>query len=186
MICFTRPQRSGAAGIYPIDMTKRHALYVLIACEESQAECAAWRALGCSAFSCDIQPCRKSGNPAWHILGDVTPYLQGKTQFTTMSGDTHDVPGWDLIIAHPPCTDLAISGARWFKEKQADGRQQASIEFFMKFTDLDCSKVAIENPVSIMSSIYRKPDQIIQPYQFGHPVSKNLFMVKRFAETYSN
>lgn len=75
---------------------------------------------------------------------------------------------WDLIIAHPPCTDLAVSGARWFKEKQADGRQQKSIDFFMKFINADCPRIAVENPVCIMSRIYRKPDQIIQPWQFGH------------------
>ena len=75
---------------------------------------------------------------------------------------------WDLIIAHPPCTDLAVSGARWFKEKQADGRQQRSIDFFMRFINADCPRIAVENPVCIMSRIYRKPDQIIQPWQFGH------------------
>ena len=142
--------------------------------------CKAFRAKGHNAFSCDIQEC-SGGHPEWHIQCNVETVLKDNYHmdgwFTgivirTMDGVNHFIPKWDMIIAHPPCTDLAVSGARWFKEKQADGRQQASIEFFMKFTDLDCSKVAIENPVSIMSSIYRKPDQIIQPYQFGHPVSK--------------
>lgn len=77
-----------------------------------------------------------------------------------------------MIIAHPPCTDLAVSGARWFKEKQEDGRQQAAIDFFMAFTDIDCPKVVIENPVGIMSRLYRKPDQIIHPYMFGDPYEK--------------
>ena len=77
-----------------------------------------------------------------------------------------------MIIAHPPCTDLAVSGARWFAEKRVDGRQQSSIAFFMCFTDLDCPRVAIENPLGIMSSLYRKPDQIIQPWQFGHGETK--------------
>lgn len=79
---------------------------------------------------------------------------------------------WDLIIARPPCTDLASSGARWFKEKQEDGRQKRSIEFFWEFTQLDCPRVAIENPIGIMSTVYRKPDQIIQPWQFGHGETK--------------
>ena len=79
---------------------------------------------------------------------------------------------WDMIIAFPPCTNLAVSGARHFKEKQADGRQQASIEFFMQFANADCKKIAIENPVGIMSTRYRKPDQIIQPWQFGHGETK--------------
>lgn len=86
---------------------------------------------------------------------------------------------WDLIIAHPPCTDLAVSGARWFKEKQQDGRQQKSIDFFMEFVNAECEHIAIENPVCIMSTLYRKPDQIIQPWQFGHgETKKNLFVVK--------
>lgn len=79
---------------------------------------------------------------------------------------------WDLIIAHPPCTHLAVSGARWFKEKQADGRQQEAIDFFMRFTELKVKHLCIENPIGIMSTHYRKPDQIIQPYQFGHPTKK--------------
>lgn len=92
--------------------------------------------------------------------------------FHTMDGHMHFIDWWDLIIAHPPCTDLAVSGARHFARKRADGSQQRSIDFFMRFANLSCEKVAIENPVCIMSSIYRKPDQIIQPWQFGHPVSK--------------
>lgn len=78
---------------------------------------------------------------------------------------------WDLVIAHPPCTDLAVSGARWFKEKQADGRQQASIDFFMRFVDC-ATRWSIENPIGIMSRLYRKPDQIVQPWQFGHGETK--------------
>jgi len=84
---------------------------------------------------------------------------------------THTQP-WDLIIAHPPCTDLAVSGARWFPEKQRDFRQQKSCVFFMYFALAHCDRIAIENPIGIMSSIYRKPDQIIQPWQYGHPESK--------------
>jgi len=129
---------------------------VLVACEESQIVCKAFRAKGHEAFSCDILPC-SGGHPEWHIQGDVLPLLKEH---------------WDLIIAHPPCTDLAVSGARHFARKKADGSQQKSINFFMEFTKVDCPKVAIENPVCIMSSIYRKPDQIIQPYQFGHEAKK--------------
>lgn len=145
---------------------------VLVACEESQEVCKAFRARGHEAFSCDIQVC-SGGHPEWHIQGDVLHVLNGHTFFTTMDAKLHEIDdSWDLIIAHPPCTDLAVSGARHFARKRADGSQQKSIYFFMRFTDVDCNKVAIENPVCIMSSIYRKPDQIIQPWHFGHPVNK--------------
>lgn len=141
---------------------------VLIACEESQVVCKAFRARGHNAFSCDIQEC-SGGHPEWHIQGDVLPLLNGECVFKIMDGHYYEVPGeWDIIIAHPPCTDLAVSGARWFPEKRKDGRQQASIDFFMKFAKANCDKIAIENPIGIMSSVYRKPDQIIQPWQFGH------------------
>lgn len=130
---------------------------VLIACEESQEVCIAFRNIGHEAFSCDIQPC-SGGHPEWHIQDDVLNYLY---------------LDWDMIIAHPPCTDLAVSGARWFSEKRKNGQQQRSINFFMRFTDLKCPKVVIENPICIMSTLYRKPDQIIQPWQFGHPYTKS-------------
>ena len=80
--------------------------------------------------------------------------------------------GWDMIISFPPCTHLAVSGARWFKEKREDGRQQEAIDFFMLFTKIGCKKMAIENPITIMSTYWRKPDQIIQPWQFGHGETK--------------
>lgn len=128
---------------------------VLIACEESQAVTKEMRALGIEAYSCDIEPC-SGGHPEWHIQGDVTPLLEQE---------------WNMIIAFPPCTDLAVSGARWFKEKQADGRQQKSVDFFLQFTRLRC-RWSIENPIGIMSSKFRKPDQIIQPWQFGHGETK--------------
>ena len=128
---------------------------VLIACEESQEVCKAFRKLGHEAYSCDIQEC-SGGHPEWHIQGDVTELLRQK---------------WDLIIAFPPCTDLAVSGARWFPEKKLDGRQQKSIDFFMLFTKIETSW-AIENPIGIMSTIYRKPNQVIQPWQFGHGETK--------------
>lgn len=130
---------------------------VLIACEESQAVTIAFRNLGVEAYSCDTLPC-SGGHPEWHLQQDVIPLLKDKS--------------WDMIIAFPPCTDLAVSGARYFKQKQADGRQQQSINFFMEFVNAPCDKIAIENPIGIMSSLYRKPNQIIQPYHFGHPESK--------------
>lgn len=145
---------------------------VLVACEESQEVCKAFRALGHEAYSADIQE-PSGGHPEWHILGDVLPIINGECTFTTMDGKQHRVDGeWDLIIAHPPCTDLAVSGAAWFAEKRADGRQQAAIDFFMQFVNADCEHIAVENPVSIMSTQYRKPDQIIQPWMFGHPEKK--------------
>lgn len=146
---------------------------VLIACEESQEVCKAFRALGHEAYSCDIQE-PSGGHPEWHILGDVIPLINGNCAFNTMDGENHYIAGkWDLIIAHPPCTDLAVSGARHFARKRADGTQQKSIAFFMEFVKADCEKIAIENPICIMSTEYRKPDQIIQPYYFGHPASKS-------------
>jgi len=130
---------------------------VLVACEESQAVTKELRRLGHEAYSCDIQEC-SGGHPEWHLQQDVIPLL---------------AEPWDMIIAFPPCTDLAVSGARHFAKKCADGRQQRSIEFFMRFANVDCPKVAIENPIGIMSSHYRKPDQIIQPYQFGDHARKS-------------
>lgn len=130
---------------------------VLVACEESQEVCKAFRALGHEAYSCDIEPC-SGGRPEWHLQCDALELIKMR---------------WDLIIAHPPCTDLAVSGAKWFAEKRADGRQQAAIEFFMRFINADCEHIAVENPVSIMSTQYRKPDQIIQPWMFGHPEKKS-------------
>ena len=145
---------------------------ILIACEESQRICIEFRKLGFNAFSCDIIDC-SGGHPEWHIKSDCLPLINTTDfNFITQNGDIHIIYKWDLIIAHPPCTDLCVSGARWFKEKQADGRQQKSIDFFMQFTDLNCDHVAIENPIGIMSTHYRKPDQIIQPYMFGDPVRK--------------
>ena len=136
--------------------------------------CKELRALGHEAYSCDIVEC-SGGHPEWHIHANVLPLLNGDCHFLTMGGveRLHSIDGpWDMIIAFPPCTDLAVSGARWFAEKQADGRQQLAINFFMRFANANCEKIAIENPVGIMSSHYRKPDQIIQPWQFGHGETK--------------
>jgi site-specific DNA-cytosine methylase len=129
---------------------------ILIACEESQAVTKEFRALGHSAWSCDIEPC-SGGHPEWHLQCNVEEILDEQ---------------WDMIIAHPPCTHLSVSGARYFAEKRADGRQQAAIKFFMMFVHHPCSKICIENPVGIMSSMWRKPDQIIQPWMFGEDASK--------------
>lgn len=129
---------------------------ILVACEESQAVTKEFRRLGHEAYSCDIVPC-SGGHPEWHLQQDVLPLLKEK---------------WDMIIAFPPCTDLAVSGAAWFEQKRRDGRQQKSIDFFMHFANADCPKIAIENPIGIMSTKWRKPDQIVQPWMFGHPESK--------------
>lgn len=148
---------------------------VLVACEESQEVCKAFRALGHEAYSCDIQEC-SGGHPEWHILFDALELINGDCEFKTTSPkgfDFHYIDKWDLIIAHPPCTDLAVSGARWFPEKQKDMRQQKAVAFFMQMICANCDRIAVENPIGIMSSVYRKPDQIIQPYQFGHPVRKS-------------
>ena len=145
---------------------------ILVACEESQAVTIELRRFGHEAYSCDIQEC-SGGHPEWHIKGDVLPLLNGDCEFYTMGGERHSIAGrWDMIIAFPPCTDLAVSGARHFAKKRADGRQQASIDFFMKFANAHCDMIAIENPVGIMSTHFRKPDQIINPWQFGHPETK--------------
>jgi hypothetical protein len=128
----------------------------LIACEESQEVTKAFRALGHEAYSCDVLPC-SGGHPEWHLEQDV---IEANISYV---GKKYP---WDMIIAFPPCTDLAVSGARWFKEKIKDGRQLKAITFFRWFTELNCPKIAIENPIGIMSKLYRKPDQIIHPYMF--------------------
>ena len=145
---------------------------VLIACEESQEVCKAFRERGHEAYSCDLQDC-SGGHPEWHIMGDVLPLLNGNCSFITRGGQLVNIDGrWDLIIAHPPCTHLASSGARWFREKQMDYRQQKSCVLFMQMMLANADRVAVENPVGIMSRCYRRPDQIIQPWQFGHGETK--------------
>ena len=145
---------------------------VLIACEESQEVCKAFRERGHEAYSCDLQDCSGS-HPEWHIMGDVLPLLNGNCSFITRGGQWVNIDGrWDLIIAHPPCTHLASSGARWFREKQMDYRQQKSCVLFMQMMLANADRVAVENPVGIMSRCYRRPDQIIQPWQFGHGETK--------------
>lgn len=150
---------------------------VLVACEESQTVCKAFRTLGHEAYSCDIQE-PSGGHPEWHILGDALKAIDGG-QVTTMDGQTHDVGKWDLLIAHPPCTYLTVSGNRWFdigkygdKAVQRMKDREAASAFFMRFIDAGCERIAVENPVGVMSRRYRKPDQIIQPYQFGEHARK--------------
>jgi hypothetical protein len=127
---------------------------VLVACEYSGTVRDAFIARGHDAMSCDLLP---TDSPGPHYQGDVFDIIED---------------GWDLMIAHPPCTDLAVSGAAWFAEKRKDGRQQKSIDFFMALANADIPKIAVENPICIMSSIWRKPNQIVQPLMFGHPESK--------------
>lgn len=160
---------------------------VLVACEESQAVTKELRRLGHEAYSCDIIEC-SGGHPEWHIMQDVLPLLNGDCEFVSVDGQAHTVKGkWDMIIAFPPCTHLAVSGAAWFEKKREDGRQKEGIEFFCKFLEADCDRVAIENPVGIMSGGYipkwfpdlaerhnlpRTPTQTVQPWMFGDAAEK--------------
>lgn len=130
---------------------------VLIGCEESQEVCKAFRKLGHEAYSCDLLPC-SGGHPELHLQIDVFEAIKLKD--------------WDIGIFFPPCTHLASSGARWFKEKQKDGRQIKAITFFMNIAMSNIHFMAIENPIGIMSTYYKKPSQIIHPWQFGHGETK--------------
>ena len=131
---------------------------VLVACEESQAVTAELRARGLEAYSCDLRPTRGS-HPEWHLQRDVFRVLE-------------EDGVWDMMLAFPPCTHLASSGARHFAAKRADGRQQEGIDFFLRLTRTGIPRWAIENPVGIMSTHFRKPDQIIQPFHFGDSAQK--------------
>ena len=164
---------------------------ILVACEESQAVTIELRKLGHEAYSCDIIYC-SGGHPEWHIQGDVLNVLNGsgdkQEYFCTVDNRSHILPKrWDMIIAFPPCTHLAVSGARHFEKKRTDGRQREGIEFFCQFLNADCDRIAIENPVGIIGGDYiathfpdlaekyglpRKPSQVIQPYEYGHPNKK--------------
>ena len=150
---------------------------VLVACEESQEVCKAFRNLGHEAYSCDIQE-PSGGHPEWHIMGDALKAIGGG-HVCTMDGAIHTVGKWELIIAHPPCTYLTVAGNRWFNVERYGDRavarkmeREKAINFFMRFVAAECEHVAIENPVGIISSVYRKPDQIIQPYYFGDRARK--------------
>lgn len=152
---------------------------VLVACEESQRVTNEFRKFGHNAYSCDLLEC--SGNhPEWHIKKDVTLLLNGNCIFNTVDGVEHEISGkWDMIIAFPPCTYLTVTGNRWYNYKKYGDKaiqrmldRNAAIKFFMTIANSDCDKIAIENPVGIMSTQWRKPDQIIQPYQYGDAYEK--------------
>ena len=144
---------------------------VLIGCEGSQAVTKEFRKLGSEAFSCDIMEC-SGGHPEWHIKEDL---------LNIISND------WDLLIAFPPCTDLAVSGAKHFEEKIKDGRQQKAIDFFMAIINAPINRIAVENPVGIMNTLYRKPDQIIQPFMFGDQAQKTTCLwLKNLPKLYHN
>ena len=150
---------------------------ILVACEESQRVCEAFRKRGGKAYSCDIMEC-SGGHPEWHIMQDAVPLLNGGCSFKTMDGVEHSIDGkWDLIIAHPPCTYLSNAGARFLypkgvlnEERLAKG--MIAKDFFMHFYNADCDRIAIENPIP--SKVYGLPPytQTIQPWMFGHPVQK--------------
>ena len=155
---------------------------VLVACEESQRVCTAFREKGHNAFSCDILPC-SGGHPEWHIQGDVLPLLNGNCEFWTKDKDGrgvgwHFIQGkWDLIIAHPPCTYFSTAGANWLFRggKLDEERYKKGLEMkdlFMAIYNADCEKIAIENPVVMKIWELPKHTQEIQPYQFGHPFTK--------------
>ena len=158
---------------------------VLIACEESQAVCKAFRERGHNAFSCDLKPCT-GGHPEWHIQCDVLQLLHKRffpvgfvVSFKSCDGMYHNiVGGWDLIIAHPPCTYMSKAGARWMYPTAGNISQERfekameAKQFFLKILSADCNKIAIENPRPLKVVDLPKPTQVIQPYQFGHPYSK--------------
>jgi hypothetical protein len=174
---------------------------ILVACEESQAVTIELRRLGHEAYSCDIIEC-SGGHPEWHIMEDVLPLLNpsmipiwdGSTkikgvEFKTCDGKEHFINNkWDMIIAFPPCTHLAVSGAAHFEKKREDGRQRWGIDFFGQFLNADCDKISIENPIGIISGDYipkwfpdlaekyglpKKPTQVIHPWMFGDNYSKS-------------
>jgi site-specific DNA-cytosine methylase len=162
---------------------------ILIGCEESQAVCKAFRAKGHNAFSCDTQDC-SGGHPEWHIVSDVLVVIGGGT-FVTQAGNIAIISKWDMMIGFPPCTHIANAGGVHFEKKREDGRQREAILFFQKLLAAPIEKIALENPVGILSSdwyiptyfpdlmpilktvgIPRKPDQVIQPFYFGDPIRK--------------
>lgn len=150
---------------------------VLVACEESQAVCIAFRQLGHEAFSCDTQEC-SGGHPEWHIKGDVLPLINGNKPFITMDGELHAIVGtWDLLIAFPPCTYLTNAGSVRLRVKGEINKERMAkaIEakaFFMKILEADCQKICVENPTP--GKIHQLPEytQAIQPWWFGHPYTK--------------
>lgn len=146
---------------------------VLVACEESQAVTTELRQLGHEAYSCDLLEC-SGGHPEWHIQDDVLPLINGNCSFQTMDGIIHFVFGkWDMLLAFPPCTNLCSAGQHWFTRGLKDPQlREDAVAFFMDFVNANCNRIAIENPIGIMNTRYRKPDCKIQPWQFGHPETK--------------
>jgi len=156
---------------------------ILIGCEESQTICLAFRKKGHNAFSCDTQPC-SGGHPEFHIQMDLLQVIKLKwTKFQTQDGTWHTIDHWDMLIAHPPCTYLTVTGNKWFTEQPArksgalvgrarEEAREESIQFFLTLARANIRKICLENPVGIMSTVWRKSDQIIQPFQFGHPEPK--------------
>ena len=150
---------------------------VLVACEESQAVTTALRELGHEAYSCDVQEC-SGGHPEWHIVGDALALINGQCKFRTMDGAEHTVDGrWDLLIAHPPCTYLTNAGSVRMRvngeiQPERFAKAMEAKEFFMAFYNADCERIAIENPVPMKLIGLPPYDQIIQPYEHGHPYSK--------------
>ena len=192
----TRKSSRGCArmGVRPHEEPKI-ILNVLIACEESQAECAAWRLLGHNAFSCDIQKCRKSGNPSWHIVGDCRPYLHGLNEFITQDGVRRNVCRWDLIIAHPPCTYLSKIGSPWLYKDVNDfvkykgewiyvngdrySKMQSAREFFMECLGAQAKYLAVENPIPMAIAELPRPSFFACPSWFGVKYTKKtLYWVK--------
>ena len=161
------------------DLKEGIAMKVLVACEESQRVTIEFRKLGHQAYSCDLLDC--SGNhPEWHIKKDVTLLLNGNCIFHTVDGVEHEISGkWDMIIAFPPCTYISSVGNRWFNYEKYGNKaiqrmldRNDAIKFFMTIANADCDKIAIENPVGIMNTKWRKPDQIIQPFEYGDAYEK--------------
>ena len=149
---------------------------ILVACEESQRVCTAFREKGHEAYSCDIEFC-SGGHPEWHIWADVTSLLNGNCEFLTCDGQEHSIDKWDMIIAFPPCTYLSTAGGcNLYKNGQRDEERfqkgYAAADFFYKIYNADCPRIAIENPVPIGYFNLPKCQQVIQPYMFGVPVTK--------------
>lgn len=153
---------------------------ILVACEESQEVCKAFREKGHEAYSCDIQE-PSGGHPEWHILGDCVPILRGGC-FRTADGTEHNVDHWDLIIAHPPCTYMTTASACRMYHKWQNGfsvldeervkKMILSRDFFMAILHSGCERICIENPTPMKIACLPKPTQIIQPYEYGHPYTK--------------
>ena len=157
-------------------------LNVLIACEESQTVCTAFRELGHRAFSCDLQEC-SGGHPEWHVVGDCVPLLNGRCDFTTTDGKLHQqADRWDLVIAHPPCTYMSKAGARWMYPKAGELSQERlalamqAKDFFYTCYNADCEYVAVENPRPLAIVGLPNPSTVIQPYDFGEPYSKATYL----------